>query len=143
MISRLIRALQVSICIVLIAQFVGCGTLFYPERKGQRGGRIDGGVAVLDGVGLLLFLIPGVIAFAVDFGTGAIYLPGTSRNRSSLDLKNMKVVRFDPSNCTNETLEKIVRQETGVDVKINRADMKITRLGSRDDVKMVLAKGLK
>ena len=31
----------------------------------------------LNGIGLLLFLLPGVIAFAVDFSTGAIYLPGT------------------------------------------------------------------
>jgi hypothetical protein len=29
----------------------------------------------LDGLGLLLFFVPGVVAFAVDFYTGAIYLP--------------------------------------------------------------------
>ncbi len=32
-------------------------------------------LVVLDGLGLLLFVIPGVAAFAVDFSTGAIYLP--------------------------------------------------------------------
>jgi hypothetical protein len=29
----------------------------------------------LDGLGLLCFFVPGVVAFAVDFWTGAIYLP--------------------------------------------------------------------
>ncbi len=94
------------------------------RAKGQRGGRIDGGVAVLDGIGLLLFIIPGVIAFAVDFSTGAIYLPGSSR--SSLDLKHAKVVRFDPNRCTDENLENIIKEQTGVSVKLSQA--KITRL---------------
>jgi hypothetical protein len=53
----------------------GCGTLLYPERRGQPAGRLDWGVVLLDGLGLLLFFVPGVIAFAVDFATGAIYLP--------------------------------------------------------------------
>src|ERR1700758_5507579 len=52
-----------------------CGTILYPERRGQPAGRLDVGVVALDGIGLLLFLVPGVIAFAVDFATGAIYLP--------------------------------------------------------------------
>jgi hypothetical protein len=53
----------------------GCGTLIYPERRGQPKGQLDWGIVALDGLGLLLFLVPGLIAFAVDFGTGAIYLP--------------------------------------------------------------------
>jgi hypothetical protein len=32
-------------------------------------------MVALDGVGLLFFFVPGIIAFAVDFMTGAIYLP--------------------------------------------------------------------
>jgi hypothetical protein len=53
----------------------GCGTIFYPERRGQPAGRLDWMIVALDGVGLLFFFVPGVIAFAVDFMTGAIYLP--------------------------------------------------------------------
>jgi hypothetical protein len=53
-----------------------CGTILYPERRGQDAkGDLDIGVVLLDGVGLLFFLIPGIIAYAVDFSTGAIYLP--------------------------------------------------------------------
>src|SRR5688572_4142682 len=53
----------------------GCGTLLHPERRGQPAGALDWKIVALDGLGLLLFFVPGVIAFAVDFATGAIYLP--------------------------------------------------------------------
>ncbi|HBJ39094.1 MAG TPA: hypothetical protein DDZ51_30980 [Planctomycetaceae bacterium] len=54
----------------------GCGTLMHPERRHQQhNNRLDWRVVALNGLGLLLFFIPGVIAFAVDFYTGAIYLP--------------------------------------------------------------------
>ncbi|QQL45811.1 hypothetical protein [Sulfuriroseicoccus oceanibius] len=50
-----------------------CGTLIYPERRGRTGGRIDPEVVIMDGLLCVLFVLPGVIAFAVDFATGAIY----------------------------------------------------------------------
>ena len=60
------RGIATVVCIVisavLIIELAGCGTILYPERKGQKGGRIDPGIAVLDGLGLLFFIIPGVIA---------------------------------------------------------------------------------
>lgn len=62
----------------LLAQLAGCGTLFYPERRGQLNGQIDPAVAALDAVGILFYVVPGLIAFAIDFATGAIYLPGGS-----------------------------------------------------------------
>ena len=134
MISKLARVFKVFICFVLITQLAGCGTLLYPERRGQRGGgRIDGGVAVMDGVGLLLFIVPGLVAFIVDFSTGAIYLPGSSR--SSLDLKDMKVAKFDPSHYTNETLEGIVKRETGFTVKLNQPGLKVVKLKDKEDLK--------
>lgn len=56
----------------------GCGTLLHPERRGQlHSNQIDWKIVALDGLGLILFFIPGVVAFAVDFYTGAIYLPLT------------------------------------------------------------------
>ena len=59
---------------------VGCGTLLHSERCGRlHRGRIDWAVVALDGLGLILFFIPGVIAFVVDFSTGAIYLPETEQ----------------------------------------------------------------
>ncbi|WP_084397213.1 hypothetical protein [Henriciella aquimarina] len=73
------RLLALAGTTALVAPLGGCGTILYPERRGQTGGRIDPSVAILDGIGLLLFIVPGLIAFAVDFGSGAIYLPGGSR----------------------------------------------------------------
>src|SRR5689334_12007234 len=69
--SRVAGTLTVSGAVFLAS----CGTILYPERRGQTAGRLDVGVVALDGIGLLLFLVPGVIAFAVDFATGTIYLP--------------------------------------------------------------------
>ncbi|MEJ2033035.1 MAG: hypothetical protein P8Y63_08370 [Deltaproteobacteria bacterium] len=66
---------------------VSCGTLIYPERRGQRSGRIDPGVAILDGVGLLVFIIPGLIAYAIDFSTGAIYMPSRRRSEGETGVK--------------------------------------------------------
>lgn len=59
----------------LILNLTACGTILHPERKGQSSGRLDAGIVLLDAVGLLFFFVPGVIAFAVDFSNGTIYLP--------------------------------------------------------------------
>jgi len=140
MFKKLVKTLYVLVCAVLIVQLAGCGTLMYPERRGQRGGRIDAGVAVMDGLCLLFFIIPGVIAYAVDFSNGTIYLPGTSRG--SLDLKDIKQVKFDPKHYTNATIEKIIKKETGYAVKLNQDNMKISRLESIDDMMMRFAEVL-
>ena len=132
MVKKLVKTLYVLVCAVLIVQLVGCGTLMYPERRGQKAGRIDVGVAVLDGIGLLFFLIPGIIAYAVDFSNGTIYLPGTARNY--LNLKDVKQVKFNPKHYTNATIEGIVKEETGYAVKLNQNNMRISRLGSIDDM---------
>jgi hypothetical protein len=70
--SRILAALLAS---SLLAQLAGCGTLFYPERRGQLNGQIDPAVAALNAIGILFYVVPGLIAFAIDFATGAIYLP--------------------------------------------------------------------
>ena len=70
------RKIRLVAALLLIHLFAtSCGTLLYPERRGQTSGRIDPGVAVMDGVLLVFFIVPGVLAYAVDFSTGAIYLP--------------------------------------------------------------------
>jgi hypothetical protein len=58
----------------LALQVAGCGTILYPERRGTQGGHVDTGVAVMDGLWCLLFIVPGVVAFIVDFSDGAIYV---------------------------------------------------------------------
>lgn len=72
------------------SQLVACGTLIYPERNGQTGGRLDLGVVALNTIGLVLWFVPGVVAFGVDFISGAIYLPsGHVAQLSEEDMTNM------------------------------------------------------
>ncbi|MEI8175322.1 MAG: hypothetical protein WCG78_00455 [Candidatus Omnitrophota bacterium] len=132
MIKRTEKIVCLLISILLIVQLTGCGTLMYPERKGQRSGRIDAGVAILDGVGLLLFIIPGVIAYAVDFSNGTIYLPGGPR--LSMNLNDVKQVKFDLRHGDNATIEKIIKKETGCAVDLNRDNIKVSKLGSTDEM---------
>ena len=72
------RGVALALAAVLALQATGCGTIFYPERKNQGSGSLDPAIVILDGLGLFLFIIPGVIAFAVDFSNDTIYLPGWS-----------------------------------------------------------------
>ncbi|MGA8133277.1 MULTISPECIES: polyribonucleotide nucleotidyltransferase [Pseudomonas] len=71
-VSRVIGTVLVA---TLLTQLSACGSIFYPDRRGQIEGRIDPLIAGLDAIGILFFVIPGLIAFGIDFATGAIYLP--------------------------------------------------------------------
>src|SRR4030042_568445 len=111
--STILAVLCVVISAVLMIELAGCGTILYPERKGQKGGRIDPGIAVLDGLGLLFFIIPGLIAFAVDFTTGAIYLPGGPRKSSTfLEDEKIVIVRVNPKELNEKVITEVVRRET-------------------------------
>ena len=70
--SRVIGGVVVA---ALLSPLTACGSIFFPDRRGQIDGKIDPMIAVLDAVGLLFYVIPGLIAFGVDFATGAIYFP--------------------------------------------------------------------
>ena len=67
------RALSLLVCAAIGLQLGGCGTILYPERRGTTGGRVDGGVAVMDCLWLLAGIVPGVVFLIVDFSNGAIY----------------------------------------------------------------------
>lgn len=68
----------ITLCLLLFAlNTASCGYLLHPKRVGQTQGNIDPAILVLDAAGLLIGILPGVVAFAVDITTGAIYLsPG-------------------------------------------------------------------
>ncbi|WP_022961282.1 hypothetical protein [Halopseudomonas pelagia] len=102
----------------LTTQLAACGTIFYPERRGQITGEIDSGVAILNAIGLLFYVIPGVIAFAVDFATGAIYLPDArytlapERLNDALDAQG----QVDPLK-----LKAILKQDLNLDLPLEQA----------------------
>src|SRR5438132_11593059 len=95
--EKLQKVFKVAITSVLVFQLAGCGTLFYPERRGQVPGRLDAGIVILDAIGLLFFIIPGAIAFAIDFGDGCIYLPARRVVVSQADLRKNY---FDPKHTS-------------------------------------------
>ncbi len=83
--SRVTGGLLVA---TLLTQLTACGTLFYPDRRGQIEGKVDPVIVALDAVGILFYVIPGLIAFGIDFATGAIYLPGGSTAQVSPEKLN-------------------------------------------------------
>jgi len=140
MFKKLMDTLHIFICAVLIFQLVGCGTILHPERKGQKSGRLDVGIVVLDAIGLLFFFIPGIIAFAVDFSNGTIYLPGTASN--SLNPKNIRQVKFDPKQSSIASIGETIKRETGYDVEQYRNNMNISKLESVDEMMVRFAEVL-
>ena len=70
------RRIALILTVALAVESASCGTLIHPDRCGQPHTPIlDPSIVVLDGLGVLVFLVPGIVAFVVDFSTGAIYLP--------------------------------------------------------------------
>src|SRR5690606_8333368 len=55
------RVIGGVLAVSLFTQLAACGTLFYPDRRGQIDGKIDPAIAALNAVGLLFYIIPGLI----------------------------------------------------------------------------------
>ena len=109
--------------LTLIANLAACGTILYPERNGQKAGQIDPAIAILDGVGLLFFIIPGVIAFAVDFSNHSIYLP---QGHSSKKFSQLKM----HGKIDMATIGNFIRIKTGKTVDLQQSNVAVTRLDS-------------
>ncbi|MGS2743322.1 hypothetical protein ACU6TU_06960 [Halomonas sp. LS-001] len=123
--ERLKSWLKRAVVASCVVSLTGCGTVFYPERKGQISGEIDPIVAVANGVGLLFFLVPGVIAYAVDFSNGTIYLPGT--HSASLDVQ-----RLEDAN-DKQALEALLSEKAGQPVTLNSELVKMEEVESLDE----------
>ncbi|MBG6291387.1 MULTISPECIES: polyribonucleotide nucleotidyltransferase [Pseudomonas] len=94
----------------LFSQLTACGTLFYPDRRGQIDGRIDPAIVAFDAIGLLFYVIPGLIAFGVDFATGAIYLPDA---KYSVAPEKLKDAVGEDGTVDKAKLKAILERETG------------------------------
>ena len=105
------RVIGGALVVTLLTQLSACGSIFYPDRRGQIDGKIDPAIAALDAVGLLFYIIPGLIAFAVDFATGAIYFePGKTAQIAPEKLK--PAINADGS-VDNHKLQAILESELG------------------------------
>ncbi|SFL98194.1 hypothetical protein SAMN05216256_10475 [Halopseudomonas pachastrellae] len=116
--SRLKLLSTAMLCSALVTQLTACGTIFYPERRGQISGQIDPGVAILNGIGLLIYIIPGLIAFGVDFATGAIYLPN---GKYSVAPDTLQQAVDADGEVDTAMLQQILKQELGQDLPLANA----------------------
>jgi hypothetical protein len=99
----------------------GCGMVLHPERRNQApGGGLDWTVVALDTLGLLLFFIPGVIAFAVDFTTGAIYLPPSGYGDAGPPAgeRPLVEVHVPKAELTSQRIEQVASKHAGRDVRL-------------------------
>jgi hypothetical protein len=112
-----------------------CGTLMHPDREGQRGGRLDVGVVLLDGIGLFFFIIPGIIAYAVDFSNGTIYLPGGRMGSVGGERRGFRIVKFDPKHCTPESLSAVIRANAGLEIDWRDPRLQAIRLENADQLR--------
>lgn len=139
--SFTIFIINVALCSFII-QLSACGTLMYPERRGHKAGEIDVKVAVLDGLGLLFFIIPGVVAYIVDFDTGAIYLPSGKRNMLKLEDGDIKTIKVDRNTLRDEKIvREIVTRECGLPsvVNWNRLEKQPLSAAHREEMMVRLA----
>lgn len=115
----------------------GCGTLMHPERRHQRhSNQIDWKIAACNGLGLLLFFVPGVIAFAVDFYTGAIYLPaghghadnsGSPANRLAVVRSGFYKISIPRDQLSLRAIEQAVSEHVGQSVVLDE-DARVSEL---------------
>ncbi len=126
------RWTQCLIVAALSVQLSGCGTIFWPERKGQPPGGLDPKVVALDAVGLLLFFIPGVIAFAVDFNNGTIYLPPGSQVDAKGSTHRWASFGTAAARPTSEEIEHVIRQRTGKSIRLQPGAYRVGRLDSAE-----------
>ena len=98
----------------------GCGTILHPERRGQPAGPLDWRIAGLDALGLLLFFVPGVIAFAVDFNNGTIYLPPNEYGTADQENTDAKLtsVSIPPDRLSHREIGLVVSKHSGRDVRL-------------------------
>ena len=119
-----------SFCTLILT---GCGTLLHPERRGQPTGSLDWKIVTLNALGLVLFVIPGIIAFAVDFHTGAIYLPPCGTGLSSPDNPPLVEHHVPRENMSQEQIEVMVSSHVGQPIDLAASNCSSQPLSSIDE----------
>ena len=119
-----------SFCTLILT---GCGILLHPERRGQPAGPFDWKIVALDALGLVLFFIPGIIAFAVDFHTGAIYLPPCDVGLSSPSNPPLVERHVPRENISRGQIEVVVSNHVGQPIDLVASNCSSQSLSSIDD----------
>ena len=130
------RAITAGLSAATASLLSACGTIIDPDRVHQEDrGNLDPVVIILDGIGLLFFLIPGVVAFAVDLTTGAIFLPEGNEvgdeERTIFDGVSMHTPRSG-GKLNQRDIEQVVSRHAGVDIDLARDDVRVAQLDHLD-----------
>ncbi|MCA8996125.1 MAG: hypothetical protein KDA80_04050 [Planctomycetaceae bacterium] len=106
----------------------------YPERIGQaRRGPIDWKVAGLDGLFLLLFFLPGVIAFAIDWWNGTLFLPnGCYSNNDEVPGEPFRRVELGPK-PTLKQIAAAIHRETGQEIDLESGEYYTEEISSLNE----------
>ena len=134
------KIFHIVVSVVLVIQLSACGYFMYPERRGQKPiGRIDPAIAVLDALGLLLFIVPGVIAFAVDITNGTLYFPSGRRHPSlSTETEHMTVIRVNPAGLNEKAIQEVIQKHTGASMRSDLRDVEIYALDRSENIEAKL-----
>lgn len=118
------RLIAGALAISLLSQLAACGTLFYPDRRGQIEGKIDPVIAAMDAIGILFYVLPGLIAFAIDFTTGAIYMPN---GKYAMDPQQLHDAVGADGQIDNSKLKAIILRETGQSLPLDHPSLRQQR----------------
>lgn len=128
--TRSWRRWLASFAAFLLLAHTACGTLFYPERHGRRSGRVDPVVLILDGALLFFFVIPGLVAFAIDFYTGGVYMNDGRGRALRIDV--------DPAELSEARIEAILREHAGRAIQLDDPALERFRVPPGTDPAAVL-----
>ncbi len=133
--SRKLLAVTLAASIALLS--TSCGTILYPERRGQPAcGPLDPEVVILDALGLLFFVIPGVVAFIVDFNNGTIYLPPPAccaLPQTIVRRQDLIPVKFAKTDLTQAKIEQVVGERVGRPVTLEAGQFRAGELREVDE----------
>lgn len=136
------KVVALTLAAVIALMPTACGTLLYPERRGQPRGTIDPGVLLLDAVGLIFFVVPGLVAFAVDFATGAIYFPPPGyvppqaygpMTQNQIRREDLVKVQVPKDELTQAKIEQVVSQQTGKPVVLQAGGYRAAEMSDLDE----------
>ncbi len=116
--------LSLVLVVTLSSQLLSCGYILRPERRGQQSGKLDLAIVGLDSIGLIFFLVPGIIAFGVDIYSGTIYM---QNKHASLEWQKIKNAKIDPKNINEKTIAAAIKKSSGITINFKDPRLKIYR----------------
>jgi hypothetical protein len=124
---RKIKSAAISLALIttLSSQLLSCGYILHPERRNQKSGHVDWAIVGLDAIGLLFFIIPGLIAFGVDIASGTIYM-SSNNNFSNLEFREYKKIKIK-GEVNEKNIIAAINESTGIVIDFDNPNLKIIR----------------